>query len=792
MKPLEGMRVVDLADEKGELCGRLLADLGADVIRVEPRAGALSRRLPPFAPDGRTSLYFALRNAGKRGLALDLARAEDRERLEALAAQADLLIESDAPGALAARGLAPERLLERHPGLVIVSISDFGRIGPYRDFRGTDMIGFATGGMMHRCGRPEKPPLVAPGALAYDSAGVTAAWAGLVAFWKRLRTGRGQHVDVSVLESVANLADWGLPNYSLNQTIGHRAGTGIYSLYRCADGYVRMIVLVKHHWRALLEWMGRPEELIDPQLDVFIQRLINQARIDPVIEAFFSDQKKIDVAREAQRRGIPATPLLEPAEVLTNEHTLARGTFAKLEVGGGFAALLPSGFFNIDGDRVGPVATPPAPGGAASRFREAAEARRALLETRRPAPGDEHPFRGLRVLDCGVGAVGVEIGRLFAEFGADVVKIETRRAPDFIRTIMNSWMNPSFASSSRCKRSLGIDLKSERGRELFRRLVADADLLIENNATGVLDRLGFGAQQLRAINPRIVAFSSQMMGSAGPWKSWIGYGPSTHPVSGLQYLWNFPEDADSPAGSTNVYPDHFVGRLGAFGVLAVLIQREHTGRGAHVDAAQFEAAIGLLGDLLAQESLAPGSVKPMGNASERGAPWGPYPCAGEDEWVAVCVADDAQWQGVRRALGDPAWARAPALASGAGRRAARGEIDRGVEAWTRERGPREAMELLQAAGVPAGLLAHPGHQLEDPQLAALGYPRPVEQPPLGRLVFEGTPFRGSDLPRPLAARAPDLGEHTREIAREWLGLAEDEIERLIADAVLEDPPTDGP
>ena len=239
MRPLEGIRVVDLADEKGELCGRLLADFGAEVIRIEPPEGAVSRSLGPFTPDGETSLYFAHRNAGKRGAVLDLTDASDREDLHALLQDADFCIESFKPGTLAGLGLAPESLLERHPQLVLISISDFGQTGPYRDYQGTDMIGFAMGGMMHRAGRIEKPPLVAPGALAYDTGGTTAAYAALVAFWQRLRTGQGQHVDVSVMESVVSLADWALPNYSKTQAVAPRAGAGIYSLYPCSDGFIR-------------------------------------------------------------------------------------------------------------------------------------------------------------------------------------------------------------------------------------------------------------------------------------------------------------------------------------------------------------------------------------------------------------------------------------------------------------------------------------------------------------------------------------------------------------------------
>jgi crotonobetainyl-CoA:carnitine CoA-transferase CaiB-like acyl-CoA transferase len=399
------------------------------------------------------------------------------------------------------------------------------------------------------------------------------------------------------------------------------------------------------------------------------------------------------------------------------------------------------------------------------------------------------PFRGLRVLDFGVGAVGVEVGRFFAEYGADVVKVESASAPDFIRTITPEGMNPAFASSSRSKRGLGVNLKDGRGLALVRRLAQRADVLVENNGAGVMERLGLGYESLAAENPRLVYFSSNLTGSRGPWASWIGYGPSTHPVSGMQHLWNHPEDEDRPAGSTNIYPDHFVGRLGALAALAGLYQREKTGRGFHAEAAQFEGAIGFIGDLLARESLAPGSVRPAGNASEEGAPWGAYPCKGEDEWCAICVRSDAEWRALRAALGEPEWAAAAELDSALGRLAAREALDRHLSVWTRERTPHEVMHLLQARGVPAAALHHPAHELADPHLRARGYFQSFAQPPLGTLTAEGPAFRASGLPAPIQFAAPFLGEHTRAVLRDWLGLADAELEALFAAGVLEEPPT---
>jgi crotonobetainyl-CoA:carnitine CoA-transferase CaiB-like acyl-CoA transferase len=211
-----------------------------------------------------------------------------------------------------------------------------------------------------------------------------------------------------------------------------------------------------------------------------------------------------------------------------------------------------------------------------------------------------------------------------------------------------------------------------------------------------------------------------------------------------------------------------------------------------VEAAQFEVAVQYLGDLFARESLAPGSVRPQGNASSRGAPWGCYPCAGEDEWCVVCVRDDDEWNALCEEMGDPEWARAPEYATGAGRVARRDEIDAKLAEWTAARTPREAMERLQARGIPAGIVAHARHHMEDPHLAARGYLKPVEQKPIGRIVLEGPAFRGSDLPDPIVGPAPMLGEHTREVCRELLAMTDAEIDRLIAEGALEEwtPPAE--
>lgn len=787
--PLDGIRVVDATWEIGELCGRILADLGADVVRAEPPDGSPARTAEPRWGDA--SLSFVHRNAGKRGVTVDVASADGRELLHRLLDRADVWIDSW-PGE-APPSLGQDELLERHPGLVAVSISWFGRTGPYRDYEATEMVAVAMGGMMYRAGVPHKPPLMAPGAFASDVASISAAFAALAAHHERLRSGRGDAIDVSAMESVANLSDWALPIYSQSGDLRHREGSGlIYPVFPCRDGHVRLVLpLSPRQWIALREWLGEPEELMDERFEDIVFRIQNLDVVNPHIVRFFADKSMTEIAVDGQGRGLAVTPLLKPSEVLDNEHVSSRETFVRREVLPGVEGSLTAGFVELDGERLAPRRRAPEVGehdeevyGALERGPdEPAGASQHTVD----APDASPPFAGLRVLDLGIGAVGVETGRLFAEYGAEVIKVESRTYPDFIRTVQGSNMNPSFASSSRTKRSFGVDLKTERGLELVHELVRRSDVLIENSATGVMDRIGLGYERIRELNPRLVMVSSQLLGSRGAWSSWSGYGPNTRPVAGLTYLWNHPEDADAPPGVSTIHPDHLVGRLAAIAAVASLVRRDRTGTGGHAEVAQFESVVGMLGDLLLQESLEAGSVRPTGNVRADAAPWGPYPCAGEDEWCVVTVRDDDDWNRFRKAIGDPGWAADDALATAAGRVARREEVDEAVSSWTRERAPRAVMTTLQEAGVPAGIVQHPEHQLIDPHLRERGYLREIDQPPLGPIVLEGPAFHGRRMPTADVRPAPDHGEHTRDVCRRVLELDAGEIDHLVVEGVLEEP-----
>jgi len=811
---LAGLRVLDLCDVRGDLCGRLLADLGADVLRIEPPEGAASRRRPPFAPEAPAdsgsgglpppSLHFAVRNSNKRSAVLDLTTDDGRERLLALATEADVLVESLPPGYLAGLGVGPDDLLAANRGLVVASLSDLGQTGPDRDLVVTDDVLFGLSGWLHLSGIPGKPPLLTPGALASDAVGVAGTLAVLVGLVQRARGGGGQHLDVSALEALAQMNTWGIANASDTVNRGSvppmvRSGDSpMYPTVDCADGKVRLVVISPGQWRSLWEWMGSPEAFADEYWANFFNRLMNLDVVNPLYAEHWADLPMVEGCREAQRRGIVATPLLSASDVLSDGHFASRGTFARTEVvgdtfGEALEGAVVSGFLEIDGERVGHRVRAPEIGEHRAEFtgpRFEHDSPLAVVSADDGGPG--LPLTGLRVADFGHGGVGVECSRVLGEYGADVVKVESHAYPDFIRIVLGGDMTASFASSSRNKRCLGLDLKHRDAEAVLEPLLDWADVVVENNSTGTMDRLGIGWADLRERDPSQVMVSSQLMGSRGLQADWSGYGPTIQTAGGLSWLWAF-DDGEGPPGSNAIHPDHLAGRICAIGALAALVGRDRGAAGAHVEVAQVEALMATLSDLFLAEDLAPGSVRPRGNDSPEGAPWGVYPCAGEERWVVVCVRDDDDWAGLRRAMGEPAWAADPTYDGFSGRDASRRELDRRIAEWTSDLTPAEVQDRCQAEGVPAGRSVSPLEQMDDPHLAERGFLAVVDQPGLAgpSTVFEGSCFTGSAMGRPRQDPAPMIGEHTRDFCVDDLGMDVGLVEELLASGALEQHPPPG-
>ena len=794
--PLAGVRVLDLLDGLGELGTRYLADLGADVIRVEPPGGGRSRGLAPCV-DG-VSLRYVTHNAGKRALEADLATAAGRDRLLRLAATADIIFEPGPAGWLAASGITPRQLRARFPALVVVSVSDFGWTGPYRDWQATEQVLLAMAGVLSRSGRPGRPPLIPPGQLASESVALQAAWVALAAYLQRLRTGSGDHADVSAFEATALTLD---PGFGIggSATAGVSAGAGprgrpdaghLYPIFRCADGWVRICVLSARQWAGMFRWLGEPAELSDPALAAIAARHRAAAVLTPAYERHFAGLLREDAVAQGQQHGVPTAALLTLAEAAESEQFRDRRAFAELPLAPGRVVRVPDGLAEIDGQRAGLRGPVPAAGEHTAEILAGLPA-----ADGEPAAGPETdgavlPLAGVRVLDLGVIVVGAELGRLLADLGAEVIKVENRAFPDGSRqALAGEVIGAGFAAGHRNKSSIGLNLRDERGKDLFRALAAQSDIVLSNFKPGTLESLGLGYADLAAVNPGIIMADSSAFGPTGPWSARMGYGPLVRASSGLTDLWRYPDDEGSYSDAATIFPDHVGARVSAVAVLAKLIERRRTARGGTVSVAQAETILGELSDEIALESVAPGAVTAGGSAVPADAPHGVYPCAGDDEWVVITVRGDADFAALAGALGQPELARVPGCATAAGRAARRAQLDAIMAAWTGSRSPREAAAALQVAGVPAGPMLRIADHLSDPHLAQRGFLTPTRHPLLaGPVPGERASAVFERLPDPPLRPAPLAGEQTRELAGRLLGLTAAAIQSLVDDGILEEPP----
>jgi benzylsuccinate CoA-transferase BbsF subunit len=384
---------------------------------------------------------------------------------------------------------------------------------------------------------------------------------------------------------------------------------------------------------------------------------------------------------------------------------------------------------------------------------------------------------GTRVLEFGTGYVGPVVALRLAEFGADVVKVESHRGLDFMRgqSPAQHELSPSFFDVNRNKRSASLDATTPCGHDVLLRLVATADVVVENFGAGVMRRLGLDYESLRAVKPDLIMISLQGLGATAARS--LTLGQNLPPLIGLTHLWNHP-GATRPVGSQLFHPDYFAGAQGTCLVLAMLDHRRRTGQGHYMDASQAELAASLLGPAYLEWTVNGRVAQPQGNRKQPGAPVGCYPCAGEDAWCVIVVRSDAEWLGFCRALGDPAWAREPRFATLPERQRHHDALDELVTAWTRQRTPQEVMDTLQAAGVPAGAVQTVRDVVDDPQLHARGFFVTLEHARMGAVPVGGVPMRLSATPGSTRAPAPLIGEHTVAVLQDWLALPTEEIARL--------------
>ncbi len=509
-------------------------------------------------------------------------------------------------------------------------------------------------------------------------------------------------------------------------------------------------------------------------------------------------RRRSEVLRSALRLGVPMAPVHTPEEFVAAGQTRARHVFLDTGfpgIGGAPFAAAPFRFSAsptslrrpapalgedaASGD-VGSQGHWHAPGRGSV---DPAEARPTSGTPGNGAAPPRPPLAGLRVVDLGVGAAVPELCRMLADLGAEVIKIESRASLDFLRRVTvepgtpnRSWM---FNDSSRGQRSVCLDLRTERGRELALRLCATADVVAENRRGGVVESLGLGYADVRRLRRDVIYLSSQGYGRGGPLGRAPSFGPLVSAFAGVTWAWNHA-DAPYPAGCSLNHPDHVASKLAAIAVLAALEHRRRTGQGQHVELAQTEAAAFLMGEVYLEGPCSGRPFAQRGNAAEHACPHGVYPCAGEDRWVAIEVAGDDAWQRLCDALG---WTAEPRLAALEARLAARGEIDQRISRWTRRRSPERAAELLQQARVSAMPVQGGLEQRADRHLAARAALLTLEDPEIGPVRHVASPLRLSRTPVSHARPAPRLGADTEAVLTQLLGLSPDEVAALVATGV---------
>lgn len=786
---LAAVRVLDLSGGTADTVARLLADLGADVLKVEPPGGSPGRNQAPTLAG--ISIPFAVHNANKRSVVLDPNDAADRARLLELAAGADILVDSGLPGQASSYGTSCVELADRCPHLVVLSFTDFGASGPRSSWRATDAVLYAMSGSLSRSGPTTGTPVLPPDGIASATAAVQATWSVLAAYYNKLRCGTGDYIDFSRFDAVVMALD---PAFGAHGQVaagirssarwrGRPKNQDAYPIYPCQDGYVRLCVMAPRQWRGLRRWLGEPPDFQDPKYDVIGARFAAWPQISELVAALFAPQTMKELVAAGQAHGVPIAAVLTPSRILASEHFQAVGAITEAELVPGVHTKVPTGYFVVNEQRAG--FHTPAPAVGQDQPRWLADPAPELAST---ASVGGYPLEGLRILDLGIIVAGGELSRLFGDLGAEVIKVESADYPDGLRQARaGDAMSESFAWTHRNHRALGLDLRSPEGKQIFGRLVAAADAVFANFKPGTLTSLGFNYANLHALNPHIVLAGSSAFGNRGPWSTRLGYGPLVRATTGVTRVWT-SEDAATDGSrhafydATTIFPDHVVGRIVAVLALAALIHRHRTGAGAHVHISQAEVVVNQLDTLFVTEAaLAAGIAEVRNDLSVHAV----CPCAGDDEWCVVTICSDNEWRCAAKLIDQPELADDPRFASAESRMANRAELVAVVSAWTADHTPFEAAQALQAAGIAAGPMNRPPDLLEDPQLIARNLFRDMTHPLIARpLPAETGPAPFRHIPQSPQRPAPQPGQDTREICAELLDMSPEEIEFLITEGVL--------
>ena len=779
---LDGIRVVDFTDERSIYGAKLLADLGAEVVRPEPAAGDPLRRRGPRA--GGASLWHAFFASNR--ILFTIADANGAaDALRALIDGADIVLccGADWHGV----DLDVDSALQRRPELVVVDTTSFGREGPWRDHLAPDLVAGALGGAVATTGDADTPPLKSFGELNFMISGAYAAIAALSAWHARQERGSGQRVDVSVHECLVSCLEQVLMFYWYcerlqrpGQRVLPRQGamhwSGAYTVMSAANGSI--MITPTPDFDVQLAWLVEEdahEDLIDPKYMEPENLLLRITRTMELLTKWVAGKEVEALFFEAQARHIPYGWVLPVEKIADNPQLHAREWYADYEVNGqsvrGTGA--PYRFSATPWQMGAPeVAHSLADIGWRPRSGQATPGDGAVGDKRRP-------LEGVRILDFTHVLAGPFATRVLADMGADVVKVNSEE-----RALgANDVMHPYYLMWNRNKRALALDMSGEAGRAIGRELAQQADVVIDNFSVGVLDRWGMGYDTISEANPGVIYVQMSGMGEGGPWSDFVTYAPTIHALSGLTHMTGVEGREDIGIGFS--YNDHQAGLHGAVAILAGLAARRRTGRGQRVDISQFEVGVNFAGPSILDLFANGVAARPAGNKLpyDAVAPHNVYRCAPPDaesvadqRWIAIACMDDEQWHALCRLMGNPDWSDAAAYQEGAGRVAHAEEIDARIGAWTAAQDAYELMEICQAAGVPAGVVQD-GIDLQerDPQLRGFFEAMTDIHPDQGPTWVDHLPIRFTGTPCQDYFRSRVLGEDTQAVLADWLGFDEQRL-----------------
>ncbi len=780
-------------------CGKAFADLGADVVKVEPPDG------DPLRADAG---LFAHLNTNKRSAVVEVAPAA-ADTVHGLLDGVDLVIETPGIRSLADWAIDRDALLGQRPAPSVVAITGFGTTGPYADYAWSDLVAqaFASTLVMDQRG-----PVKLPMWLGETAVGHAAALGGLAAVLRARASGAPALVDCAAYEVLGatpfrstRYLGW---EYSQRADAFDVTPTSSDTLlplgiWPCGDGYVAMMMTTQQLGE-MLETLGSDElKAAFAKPDAFVNPETKEI-LDSVIYPWLLERTREEVTVAAQAAGWPVAPVLEPAELLTADHLHQRGFWVHADDPELGHVLLPGAPYRLDEGGWALRRTAPRLGQG-----EPLAARAADVQPPAPpatvADPAVPPLRGLRVLDLTTVWSGPYFTELLADLGAEVIRVESphvfppttkgytpRPLPNMLpgalarmyadaaegppdRPYNRHAMNNSV---SRNKRSCTLDVRFPEQRELFLRLVERSDVFVENLKASTLHQMGIHETELLAANPRMIVVRLPPTGLTGDWAHYTGFGGQFDGLTGLASLLGHRGTALMETPSTQ-HMDSVTGPAGAFALLGALHYRAATGRGQLMELAQAENVLTELGDVFVNVQL---GVEPQryGNRDAHRAPQGVYVCA-DARPLALTVTDDDAWRGLTDVLGRPDLAKDERLATAAGRHTAHDELDDVIATWAATLPARDAFHVLQRAGVAAAPCTDDAFLAADAHVQAREWIRPLPSRDVGTHHHLGPPFRG--LPMVWERGAPTLGQDNEYVFKEVLGLADAEYDRLVADGV---------